>query len=750
MRSWGTNARSIGSTLLRVMLVCVVLVASVTLFGSNVPTMAMPMLSEDSPVAEECSTGVNAQPERPRQVNLVLDDSGSMFFDGTSKLDRWSNAKYSLEVFAAMLGSDDTLNVYRMSDFRDGSLAPPHVTMTGADSTSDRVARIHGMQLQGGGTPYASVTTAATDLAASKSPEKWLVILSDGEFNDRATSDVQADLVSYAAKNTNETSRTQVAYLAIGPEAPQLTNNPAAGLYFEQAPQTVELLDKMTGFSNQIFARSLLPQSAPGRLNPDVDLDQMLVFAQGQDVKIGALSVGGDQIEPSSRVEVAWADNEDALVGGSNVSAVPNKELKGTLASFENVPAGTSVVSVDGAQTVDVFYTPHAAFGIELRDMEGVRVDADKIVGGQYTVNYGFMDTKCEFIESDLYGDINYSAEVTQNGEVTAQSLTPGDAVSLARGDARFSVKAEYLEGKTSEAVVDLKVLRPAKPTKFEIEEKSFAVSKLNDLRLPDDGVELHYAIYENGSQTEFGTEEWASFTADSFSATSTDPNIEFEIAVGKEPGQVFLVPRAPDGDVYTAATGTIPITVEASHVYDEQLNETTFDTAINVTDDLTLWDRLVHWFKDVGWWLFLIIFAIIWCLGYVFRRRLPKKLRQRPLVDYRPKALGGKRAQFDARFEKNRGRLFIPYTAETGTIRPPASVRGIPGLKIKAVGGGRFEVKNWTSLARSGRVSFDGELLTKTTEKVRPLRGSSNITVTTAEGSYDMQLNQSRNGARR
>lgn len=47
-----------------------------------------------------------------------------------------------------------------------------------------------------------------------------------------------------------------VAFLAIGDQAPALTNNPDGGVYFQQAEQTAELFAVMTGFSNRIFARS--------------------------------------------------------------------------------------------------------------------------------------------------------------------------------------------------------------------------------------------------------------------------------------------------------------------------------------------------------------------------------------------------------------------------------------------------------------------------------------------------------------
>ena len=42
-------------------------------------------------------------------------------------VDAWRQAKYVLEVFAAMLDSEDTLKLYVLSDYQDnGSMKPRH------------------------------------------------------------------------------------------------------------------------------------------------------------------------------------------------------------------------------------------------------------------------------------------------------------------------------------------------------------------------------------------------------------------------------------------------------------------------------------------------------------------------------------------------------------------------------------------------------------------------------------------------
>lgn len=74
-----------------------------------------------------------------RVINVVYDDSGSMY----SGVDTWCRAKYSMEVFSAMLGDTDKMNVYYMSDYRAGSSVPPRISLDGADGSDVNVAKIH-------------------------------------------------------------------------------------------------------------------------------------------------------------------------------------------------------------------------------------------------------------------------------------------------------------------------------------------------------------------------------------------------------------------------------------------------------------------------------------------------------------------------------------------------------------------------------------------------------------------------------
>ncbi|MGO2634497.1 MAG: hypothetical protein ACTH9H_12190 [Galactobacter sp.] len=661
-------------------------------------------------------------------------------------------AKYSLEVFASMMGKDDTLNVYRMSDFADGTTSKPAVSVKGDVSASQRVARIHDMDLKGGDTPYSPVETAMADLAKSSEAERWLVILSDGEFDDRSSNDVDNALSSFVSENSSETKTVRVAFLGLGKDAPKLKNAPKEGIFYERARKTDDLLDTMTGFSNRIFAKSKLKATSSGKFDPDVDLDEVLVFAQGADVRIGNLTAGTETFEPGAEVDVSWVDNPDAIFEGTEkTEAVPDKNLRGKLATYSDVPAGASAVDVKGAKHIDAFYTPHAAFGFSLLDADGKKVDADKIVGGDYTVNYGFMDQKCNIVgkgeESDLLGEIKYTGTLSQDGKEDGKKIGPGDKLHLEQGQAQFSVEATYLGGNTSTATVDLKVLRPAKPGAFTTEMKTFAASELADYRIDKDAQKLHYALDENGSAAEFTEAEWASFFdeesgTEPFTATSSEKDIEFDIKPGKGIGDVLLLPKAPDGDPYKAATGKIPVTITASHVYDEQLNEATYKTNVVIDNDISWFDRAMNWFLTIGWKWLLIALVLIIIAGYILRPRFPRDMKDSPKIKFLPGDGSDEEPKtFKGKFHSRRS--LLPYKAPTGTLSyVRRSEPGFVPLRLKARRNRMMTVQNWGDLVKRENVKLDGKLLDQKNSEPRPIGASTRIEALGTQGKYTSRPN--------
>ena len=158
-------------------------------------------------------------------INVVYDDSRSMYLNNET---RWCQAKYAMEVFCAMMGEEDTMNIYSMN-------RSEVLTVTGDDP--DRVAKVHAMTSTYSGTPFSTVTKAGNALRNEDSSyERWLVVLTDGSFDNTTQSTVQSSLDGYNAAGI------KTAYLAIGDSAVELQGDPHVGAYAEKAATTSEIL----------------------------------------------------------------------------------------------------------------------------------------------------------------------------------------------------------------------------------------------------------------------------------------------------------------------------------------------------------------------------------------------------------------------------------------------------------------------------------------------------------------------------
>lgn len=706
---------------------------------------AAPSVRVTAADAASCTAGVNEDVARSRMINLVLDDSLSMFEEEDGELiDRWSKAKYALEVFAAMLGRDDTLNVYLMSNFGGGRESGAAVVLDGAMSASARVAQIHNMELNGRGTPYASVQKAHSDLVAATSADKWLVVLSDGEFQGGYTAGrVQEDLFAWTAAGATEDGRLSIAFLGIGPDAPAIKNDPAMNVHFAHARESQDLLATMTGFANLIFQRDVIPQDPTGTIVPDVPLREVMVFNQGPDATVGdAQDAAGTH--PPSKVDVSWVANKD-IIGRKDkpISPKVDRSLKGALATFENLAAGRIVFDAptDDRHSTTVFFRPDVQFGVELRNAEGEVVAADKAVSGEYTVRFGFVDRECAFIDSDTLGTVAYTAMLLRDGEVVEQGFQSGDKITLDRGQVQLDVEAAYLKSSRSHARIDLTVLQEARPTGFDMSAPPYSATGLVDADPAP--ITLDYAIEENGARTPFTDEEWASVTPEAF-AVSGPPGLVFDVALGERPGEVLLTPRPVDGDVYAVPTGDVPITVTAEHTYDEQLYTATLDTTFAIADDISWWDRLMHWFGTIGWKLLLGLLLLLLILGYIIKPRFSKKIKRRPTVTGVPISFSQRAETGNGKFQVLNARRFLPYLADTATLSyTPRGIGGFRTMKLKARRGGKMVLLNWKAIAERKNVAINGTDLNEETRRPPLLSPSTNITATVPnQVRYELYLN--------
>lgn len=372
-------------------------------------------------------------------INVVYDDSGSMVKNGNEYITRWSHAKYAMEVFCAMMGDSDVMNIFPMS--KEGGLG---LTVYGNDQ--NRVAAVHDMNAYYNNTPFSTVTSAAKNLMnADASYEKWLVIITDGEFDGGATSEatVQNTLNDY-----NSTG-IKTAYLAIGNNASLMQSNVAYGGYAEQATDGIDVLRKVTSIANQIFSHLVLldkyinTSGAQTSLKIDIPTNQIIVFAQGDNVSVGTLTLNGEKITATSVENVKCSD----VAPLNYPEAIKDTSLKGVVATFEAgdkpFESGEFSIAVSNANTVEYYYSPGVVVNCELIYNGNAVQASDKLYAGDYQAEMNFINPlNNKEIQSDLLSSAKFTLTATNNDQVQTIADKKG-TVYLSEGDVTISAVAE-------------------------------------------------------------------------------------------------------------------------------------------------------------------------------------------------------------------------------------------------------------------------------------------------------------------
>jgi hypothetical protein len=371
-----------------------------------------------------------------------------------------------MEIFAVMLEEKDAMRVYYMSDFdtkHGGNVnASARINISGSEPPDSRVAKVHNTITAAWNTPYDAVAKAYGDLKNVPADEKWLVVLTDGEFNflngqevDRKVSHIDVD--DFFSKYVSE-SNIKIILLAMGDIAEKIKANPDRDIYFEHAVNSSEILGKITSICNRIFNRNKLVFTNESRreFSFDIPMLELLVFAQGADVKVNGMS-GSGAYKPNETVNVRYSE-----VASTNYKGDPNVivsyNLAGVVASFRDIQKGAYSLDVTGAKTIELYYKPVVNVDINLF-RNGRKIKTQDITEGNYRIQYGIVNEEGKFFESSLLGNVEYSATVQNGGQTT--SIKSGDTVKLTQGDLKVHVQARFLEINTAENTVTGKVLVP-------------------------------------------------------------------------------------------------------------------------------------------------------------------------------------------------------------------------------------------------------------------------------------------------
>ena len=624
-----------------------------------------------------------------RVINLVYDDSGSMINTDNQNVDTWCQAKYAVEVFAAMLGEKDTLNVYYMSDFDKGESAGPKLSLSGTEGASVNVAKVHDLITRAGNTPFNTVRKAYKDLTKASADEKWLVVLTDGEFQG------VDDIDGYFAEKESD---VKVMFLGMGPKADGITAKESMDIYFTQAQTSKEILKRITDICTRVFNSDRLDVNvSTKKISFDIPMGELIVFAQGANVEINGIKKADGTLIKSATTPVTVKYSEKAATNYDDVTV--DRGLLGSIATFkDDFVAGEYTLDVTGAETIEVYYKPNVEIAAYLKDLQGNEIpnNAD-VEAGDYIIEFGLVKagTDERVPESKLLGEVTYEAYVNNNGTLHENSYASGDQITLTEGGLQIDATARYLEYHKVSTSIDYTI--------FKNKELSFVVLENPEYTVTSDGITpeepiVVKALLDGRDLTE---EEWASMgtpTAAIMSKVKFKLD-DFKIEKMNEPGIYHIYPVLPNGKPSTGTYDDIDLGLNFAEQHGSESWSGSENFTLKMNDTRSWFERNWDLFiKLLG--LGILLFILI---GYIpgIKKYLPKRLKKRPLINAFSKEYGNTET-YKGALKKAFWRTTIwPYIAERGTIKvAPGGVREMPVMQVKGAAKDRMLLMNVSAYA--------------------------------------------------
>lgn len=439
-----------------------------------------------------------------KRITIVYDDSGSMVngddgpTDNKKEIKRWSQAKYSLEAFTAMLGENDELNIHTLNNHKYDSIR--------GNKKDDAVRKIHSSFKNGdyrAGTSNKEVETAAKALINSENDkDKWLVIITDGEFDELAykkgKNGKREKLPNDVIKSKTETFLQKygkklnghLIYVTIGSgisydEKDFIVKNANDGKdIIAKVQETIETIYK----DNRNKVGDATPKNEGEacasivRLN-GLSVSQLIVFSQGDGAKV--ISTNRDEDVEIKRIPVKYTDINNAVNYDGSSSSFKGKEDKviktdKSLVGYVTIitPKNDTIVTNEGkdikvyfeksksgkAPTVTIYYEPDVRLKYSLTQGDGEKktVWLDENSGEKPCVSPGEYTFKADIVNVGTDESVNqeFVPELDVNflgNAYTIDALRKGVKVNLDEsfsGD-DFDGEAYLLERKYTVTGID-------------------------------------------------------------------------------------------------------------------------------------------------------------------------------------------------------------------------------------------------------------------------------------------------------
>lgn len=590
------------------------------------------------------SAGTVTKTEKRYEIAVVFDNSGSMYEDKS-----WCQAKYAMEIFASMLNYDngDKLSIFPMWEVTtDGS--KPKAGKNYDPNNFEKPIKINGKNdfdkisnlftVYPAGTPYEPVKEANAYLkSVDDDCEKWLVVLTDGEFNNEAR-EVAAEINLQDRLPKLATDEIQVQYLGFG-AAKELKEDSSNANFHAKKSTAASLKEDLIDICNSIFQRDELKDALDGsKLTLDMSMRKIIVFAQGSNAKIESLkNAKGKEVKITldsdqrkySTIKANDYTTKSGVVNPCSKAPV-DKTLAGQVVTFDACKAGTYTLNVTGAkaENIKIFYEPDVDIHFELK--KGTKtVDlskGEKIIAGKYNAYYSLVDRATgkevftdsgENLKFDIMGEVELTGTLVDS-KGNKKPFESGQEIDLQPDSSLyFNIVGHYLNDYTITTDSDKEsytfgVIAP----KDELVIKAKCNQKGNwyNLKKSDEWQPIYVSVKVNGKPV--SDEKLKSMKIDfackdlTYTTKMIPGKSAYEIYVGKNEKGEFV---KPENGIYT-------LSVKGSYI-------DKYDRAVKGDDSVTF--EIQPYSQIWRWLIYVVIFAILLALFLLFmsRKVLPKKL---------------------------------------------------------------------------------------------------------------------------
>ena len=570
--------------------------------------------------------------EKSYEIAIVFDNSGSMYENQGKS---WCRAKYAMEIFASMLNYDngDKLWIYPMWEVtngkpQNGDIGSYKAIPITKKEDIDKITNLYTTRPYG--TPLAPVYEAHEYMKTSKATEKWILVLTDGEFNSEQRDGGSSVIDAAALKNkliSVATDGIKVQYLGFG-QASALTSDESKNFYAKKSTDT-SLKDDLIEICNSIFQRAALPANrlSGNTLNiEDLSMSNLIVFAQGTNAKISSMT------NPSGKdVKITLDSGQrkfSTIKAATYEDAGIDNTLAGQVVSFDESEAGKYTLNYSGADKVEIFYEPNVKLKVEFKDASDKVVDGSKgeIEAGEYTVTSTIIDgvTEKDVTNNELLGKVNIKTYVKTSKDKQYKAYENNAKINLTPDSGTdVYVEATYLKDFTLSSR-DNEELDWLSGLKVGAQTLKF-VAKAT---VQQDGSWYKISDHENWKpiRVDFTikgkpltAEQMAKLTFPVDGKGNNGLSYRYE-KLPNESACIIYVGQDKNGKYVEPETGTYILKDQASYV-DEY--GTTHTAETSAMFDVQTYDKFWRWL----FWILIILALIILWLFFMTRKVLPKNI---------------------------------------------------------------------------------------------------------------------------